>query len=212
MTTESFTGPASPGSRRSSAAGPRPGVIAGFQPSFSPAREISGQRRTGSSWGRAAWTIRERLPVSSRTFSASSRMVNSSGIAQVDGADEILRVHQPDERLDEVRDVTERARLAPVAVDGQGLALERLDDEVADDPAVVDGHPRPVGVEDAGDPDLDPVLAVVVHHQGLGHPLSLVVTAPDADGIDVPPVGLRLGVDLGVAVDLGGRGRGGSGP
>ena len=116
-----------------------------------------------------------------------------AGIAQVDRADEPVGVHQPDERLDEVRDVAEGARLAAVPVDRQGLALEGLDDEVADDPAVVDGHARPVGVEDADDPGLDLVLPVVVHHQGLGHPLPLVVTAPDADGIDVAPVALRAG-------------------
>ena len=54
---------------------------------------------------------------------------------------------------------------------------------------------------------VDAVLAVVVHHQRLGHPLSLVVTAADADGVDVAPVAFLLGMDLGVPVDLRGRGQ-----
>ena len=47
---------------------------------------------------------------------------------------------------------------------------------------------------------------MVIHHQTLGGPFSLVVTTPDADGIDLPPVVLPLGVDLRVAVNLGGGG------
>ncbi len=42
--------------------------------------------------------------------------------------------------------------------------------------------------------------------QGLGVALGLVVDPPRADGVDVAPVGLGLGVDLRVAVDLAGRG------
>ena len=64
-------------------------------------------------------------------------------------------------------------------------------------------HPRAVGVEDADDPGLDAVVAVIGHGDGLGEPLGLVVAAAGADRVDVAPVVFALGVDLGVAVDLG---------
>lgn len=87
-----------------------------------------------------------------------------------------------------------------------GLVLKRLEDEVGNDPSVIHVHPGPVGVEDPGHADLDVGLLRVGVGQCLGHTLTLVVAGPGADGIDVAPVGLRLRVDLGVAVDLGGRG------
>ena len=67
-------------------------------------------------------------------------------------------------------------------------------------------HARAVGVEDARDLDLQPVLAAVVEEQGLGAALALVVAAARADRIDVAPVVLRLRMDLRIAVHLGGRG------
>ena len=50
------------------------------------------------------------------------------------------------------------------------------------------------------------VLAVVVEEQRLGAALALVVAGARADRVDVAPVVLGLRVDLGVAVDLAGRG------
>ena len=84
--------------------------------------------------------------------------------------------------------------------------VKGLDDEVADHPAVLQGHPGPEGVEDPGDAGIHLILAVIVHHQGFRHPFAFVIAAPNPDGIDVPPIPLRLGVDLGIAIDLrGGR-------
>ena len=57
--------------------------------------------------------------------------------------------------------------------------------------------------DDAG---VDALLAVVGHRQRLGVALGLVVDAARADRVDVAPVVLGLGMDLGVAVDLRGRG------
>ena len=68
--------------------------------------------------------------------------------------------------------------------------------------AVVDAHPRAVGVEDAHDLRVDAVIAVVGHGDGLGEPLRLVVHPPRADRVHVAPVGLLLGMLQGVAVDL----------
>ena len=53
---------------------------------------------------------------------------------------------------------------------------------------------------------VDALLAVVGHRQRLGVALRLVVDAARADRVDVAPVVLGLRVDLGVAVDLAGRG------
>ena len=141
------------------------------------------------------------------TFSASSRMVNSSGlpmlIGPVTSGPVSISAHQA---VDQVVDVAEGARLAAVAVDGDRLVRERLHDEVGDDAAVVRVHARAVGVEDARDLDRQLVLAVIVEEQGLGAALAFVVAGADADRIDVAPIVLGLRMDRGVAVDLAGRG------
>ena len=67
-------------------------------------------------------------------------------------------------------------------------------------------HAGAVGVEDADDLGVDFVLAVVGHGHGFGEALGLVINAARADGVDVAPVGLRLGMDERVAVALGGGG------
>ena len=107
---------------------------------------------------------------------------------------------------DQVVDVTEAAGLAAVAEDGQRPVLQRLAQEGRDRAAVVGAHPRSVGVEDADDRRVDALLAVVGHRQRLGVALRLVVDAARADRVDVAPVVLLLRMDLGVAVDLAGRG------
>ena len=68
-------------------------------------------------------------------------------------------------------------------------------------------HPRAVRVEDAHDGAVDALLAVVGHRQRLGVALGLVVDAARADRVHVAPVALRLRMDLGIAVDLAGRGQ-----
>ena len=72
------------------------------------------------------------------------------------------------------------------AIDGDLVAGEGLDDEVAHHPAVVDGHAGAIGVEDAGDADIHAVLAVVVHHQGFRHPLAFVVATPGPMQLTLP--------------------------
>jgi hypothetical protein len=66
-------------------------------------------------------------------------------------------------------------------------------------------HAGTVGVEDTGHFDLDPILAVVIKEKGFRAPFSLVVTRPETDGIDASPIGLRLGMDRGIAIDLRSR-------
>ena len=108
--------------------------------------------------------------------------------------------------VDEVGDVAEAAGLQAVAVDGEGLAAQRLHHEVGDDAAVVGLQARAVGVEDADQVGVDAVVAMPGGDGGLGEALGLVVDGARADGVDAAPVGFDLGMDLGVAVALGGRG------
>jgi hypothetical protein len=65
---------------------------------------------------------------------------------------------------------------------------------------------------DPGDARVHALLAVVGHGQGLGVALRLVVDAPGTDRIHVAPVVLVLGVDLRIAINLGGRGQEEPGP
>jgi len=129
-----------------------------------------------------------------------------AGVADVDRAGERRVVHEADEALDQVVHVAERAGLGAIAVDGEILAAQGLDDEVGNDAAVIGMHARAVGVENPDDADVHAVLAVVVHEEGLGATFPLVITRADADGVDVSPVALRLRVDGGIAIDFGGAG------
>jgi hypothetical protein len=129
-----------------------------------------------------------------------------TGIAEIDRTGEIVGFHELDEAADEVIDVAETARLLAVAVDGDVVAFERLDDEVGDDTAVIRQHARAVGVEDADDADVHAVLTVVVEEEGFSDTLALVIAGAGADGIDVAPVALGLGMHLRIAIDF----RGGS--
>ena len=112
--------------------------------------------------------------------------------------------HEPHDAFHEVLVVAETAGLPPLPEDRQRFSPKRLGDEGRRDAAVRGAHPGTVGVEDPDDPRVDSVFTVVGHGQGLREALGLVVDPPDADGIDVAPVTLRLGVDLRVAVDLRG--------
>ena len=90
-------------------------------------------------------------------------------------------VHQPDQAVDQIADVTERTRLAAVAVDRQLFAAQRLNDKIRNDAAVVFQHPLAVSVENADDSRVDVVLAMIVHHQRFGDAFAFVVTAAEAD-------------------------------
>src|SRR5258708_24697690 len=117
----------------------------------------------------------------------------------------ITGLGQGDDAPDEIADVTEGARLATVAEDRDRAGGQSLAQEGRDRAAVVGAHAASVRVEDPHYRRVDALLAVVGHRQGLRVALGLVVDTPRADRVDVAPVGLRLGVFEGVAVDLGGR-------
>src|SRR5262249_30985232 len=109
---------------------------------------------------------------------------------------------QTDDSLDEVGNKAEAARLLALTVDGQGFAHERLSHEVRKHATVVEPHAGTVRVENADDPRLHRVEAVVSHRDGFGKPLSFVVAAARANGIDVAPVIFSLRMDLWIAVNL----------
>ena len=139
--------------------------------------------------------------MTSITASASSSSVNSFGLPMFTGwwmPDSASRM------IPSIRsyDVTERARLRPVAEDRDRPVLQRLAQERRDRAAVVRAHPRPVGVEDPHDRGVHALLAVVGHRQRLRVALGLVVDAARPDRVHVAPVGLRLRMDLRIAVDL----------
>src|SRR5712692_586087 len=126
------------------------------------------------------------------------------GVAQVDRID-AATVEEPDDARDEVVHIAQAASLAAVTIHRDGRAPKRLSDERGDRATVVGSHPRAVSVENPGDASLEPVGTLVGHGEGLGRPLGLVVHAPRPDRVHIPPVGLRLGTDLRIAVHLRGR-------
>ena len=89
-----------------------------------------------------------------------------------------------------------------VAIDGDVIATKRLHYEVADHTPVVWLHARPVGVEDAADPYVGPVLSVIVEKEGFGTALAFVVAGADTDRVDVAPIVFPLRMDLRIAIDL----------
>ena len=115
-------------------------------------------------------------------------------------------MHQTHKSFDQVVHIAKRAGLRAVAIEGDGLALQRLDDEVTHHAAVVGMHAWAIGVEDARDLDVHAVLAAVVEEQGFGAALAFVVAGTRADGVDLAQVAFGLRMDFGVAVDLAGGG------
>ena len=124
------------------------------------------------------------------------------GVAEIDGACEILRLHHAHHALDEIVHIAEAPGLGSIPIDRNIFPTKSLHDEIGHHPAVQRIHAGPIGVEDADDPDVHPVLPVVVEEQRLRQPLPLVVAGADADGIHRPPIAFRLGMHLGVPIDL----------
>ena len=130
-----------------------------------------------------------------------------AGVAEVDGAGDVVgAVHQAHEARAEIVNVAEGPGLDAVAVKGDGLVAQGLDDEVGDDAAIIRVHARAIGIQDAGDLDAQVVLTAVVEEQGLGAAFAFVGSGAGADGVDVAPVVLRLGMDGRITTDLAGGG------
>ena len=82
------------------------------------------------------------------------------------------------------------------------IYLSYLNNKVGHHPPIISMHPRPIGVEYPGDPDLNTGLLVVGIGQGLRHPLALVIAGPGSDGVNIAPVGLRLWMNLRISINL----------
>jgi len=108
--------------------------------------------------------------------------------------------------LDGVIDEAEGSGLGAVAEDCKWFISKGLQDEIADDAAIVGAHTGAVGVEDAGYADIDAVFAVVIEHEGFGDAFAFVVATPWANWVYVAPVVFFLGVFYGITVDFGGAG------
>src|ERR1700732_1929532 len=102
--------------------------------------------------------------------------------------------------------MAKRSRLLAGPVDGNLFAVKRLNDEIRNYAPVILEHTRSVSIKDPSDASVDLVLPVIIHHQGFGDSLALVVTGTNPDGIHVAPILFRLRMHLRVAVDFGSRG------
>ena len=69
---------------------------------------------------------------------------------------------------------------------------------------VVGVHAGAKGIENAGHPNLHVALGFIGVHHGFSHALAFVVAGAGADRVDIAPVGLGLGVDLGWVGEVGG--------
>lgn len=127
------------------------------------------------------------------------------GVADVDGPG-FGGIHQADGGFNEIVYVAERTGLRAVAIDGNGLVVEGLDDEVGDDAAVVRMHAGAVGIENASHSDGNVVLPVIVEKKRLRAPLPLVITGADSNRVDVAPISFGLRVNVGIAVYFAGGG------
>ena len=79
------------------------------------------------------------------------------GVAQVERASDLVAaISECQQRPRPCRRRSRTTASAAVAVDGERLPAQRLDDEVRDDAAVLLVHARPVGVEDARNLDRTP--------------------------------------------------------
>ena len=135
------------------------------------------------------------------------------GIAEIHGAHEAARpLHHADHAFNQVVAEAERSRLGPVPKDRDVFGRQSLADEIGHHSAVERVHAGAVGVEDPDNANVHAVHAVIVHEQGLRRPLALVVTGARPQRIDAAAVRLRLGVHLGVPINLARRGLENSGP
>src|SRR5436309_2159570 len=63
-------------------------------------------------------------------------------------------------------------------------------------------HALAISVEDATDVCVHAVVAMIGHRHGLGESLGFIIDSADADGIDMTPVVLALGMLFRIAVNF----------
>ena len=82
------------------------------------------------------------------------------------------------------------------------MRFSDLDDKVGDNSTILRVHSWPIGVEDPGNPDINPRPLVVSIGQGLCHPLALIIAGTWPNGVDIAPIGLRLGMHIRISIHL----------
>jgi hypothetical protein len=63
-------------------------------------------------------------------------------------------------------------------------------------------HAGPIGIEDPGHLDLQVMLAVIIEEKGLRATFPLIITGPWTNGVDTSGIGLGLGVNGRISIDL----------
>ena len=126
------------------------------------------------------------------------------GIAQIDGPCGVA-IHQADQAVDQIVDITKRTALAPIAVKGDWFTAQGLHDEIAHNATVIGQHAWAIGVEDAGDANLAAMHSLIVEAEGFSDAFAFVVTSSNAYRIHTAAVALGLRVHIRVAIHLTGR-------
>src|SRR5262245_56025406 len=80
---------------------------------------------------------------------------------------------QPDDTADKIIHVTETPGLGPIAEDTQWFPLECLDNKIRHDTSVVRTHVWSKCVENAHDPGIDCMIAVIGHRKSFCKTLGL---------------------------------------
>ncbi len=71
-------------------------------------------------------------------------------------------IHHSDDGLYQIVHVAKATRLCAIAINRDVASADRLDDEIAHDPAIIGMHAWTIGVEYADHLDVDTVLAVII--------------------------------------------------
>lgn len=111
---------------------------------------------------------------------------------------------EAEDAVDQIVDVAEAARLAPIAVDGERVAVQGRHREVGDHASVVGLHAWTIRVEDADDASIEAVNACCRGEIGFGESFALIVAGALTYRVDVAPIALALRVLERVTVALGG--------
>jgi len=87
-------------------------------------------------------------------------------------------------------------------IEGKVFIKKSLYHKIGDHPSVIGVHPGAIGVENPYDLDINIILTFVIHAERFGASFPFIVTGTNTDWIDMPPIIFRLGMNLGVPVNL----------
>ena len=102
--------------------------------------------------------------------------------------------------INQIGDVTKRARLQAIAKHRERFSAQRLPNKGRDNAPVVQTHARAVGVKDAHDLSVNLMVAMIRHCHRFGETLRFIINPTRPDRVDVAPVIFLLRMDQRVAV------------